>query len=53
MWPEGKSDHIWHSYDISQHKSTKAALNACIKHEEVHLEMETFVTAIQEQAVTH
>jgi len=53
MWPEGKSNHIWHTYDVSQRKSTKAALNAFLKHEEVHLEMETFVTAIEEQAVRH
>jgi len=33
-------------------KSIKAALNACLTHE-LHLVMETFMTAIQEQAVTH
>jgi len=53
MRPEGKSSRIWHYYDISQCNSTKAALNACLKHEELHLEMVTFMTAIQEQAVTH
>jgi hypothetical protein len=47
------SSHTWHTYDVSQCKSTKVALNACLKHEELHLEMETFMTAIQEQAVTH
>jgi len=53
MWPEGMSSHTWHSYDVNQCNSTKAALNACLKHEALHLEMETFMTAIQEQAVTH
>jgi len=53
MWPEGMSSRTWHSYDVSQRKSIKAALNACLKHEELHLVMETFMTAIQEQAVTH
>jgi hypothetical protein len=41
------------SYDVSKRKSTKVALNVCLKYDELHLEMETFMTAIQEQAVTH
>jgi len=53
MWPEGTSSRTWPPYDVSQFKSTKAALNTCLKHEELHLEMETFMTAIEEQAVTH